>query len=66
MTALQSVSFMAGNLGMCVSCPGMWHKGHPRVPEVSKHIEVALEESAERREPRRTVPGVCCPSTSEG
>lgn len=37
---------MAGNIGMCVSCPGLWHKGHQGVPETSRRVEVVLEDRA--------------------
>lgn len=60
MTALQPLSFMAGNFGMCVSRPGQWHKGHQGVLEVSKHLKVVLEDGAGQG---GAVPGVYWPST---
>lgn len=69
MTALQPVSFMAGNFGMCVSCPGLRRKGHQGVPEVPKRVEVALEDGAGQREPRRNSPWHILPQsllTEEG
>lgn len=37
---------MAGNIGMRVSCPGLWHKGHRGVPKASGRVEVELEDRA--------------------